>query len=185
MNRVQWLTAAVLIVTAAGSGLWFGRPAEAPPVLEPAIRSESDLAEYITVHAAGEVRKPGLVEVPAGSRVASVIDAAGGFSSAADQSAINLAAPVVDGQQIVVYARIAAVDGAGGAASVAGDGRVVVNQADADALEAIPGVGEVLAERIVAHRLANGLFGVVEDLLDVPGIGESKLAAMRDYVRIP
>ncbi|HJQ90321.1 MAG TPA: helix-hairpin-helix domain-containing protein, partial [Acidimicrobiia bacterium] len=65
------------------------------------------------------------------------------------------------------------------------DGLISLNQADASALEELPGVGPVLADRIVAHREANGPFETIEDLLEVPGIGEAKLAAMRDSIAVP
>jgi competence protein ComEA len=95
-------------------------------------------------------------------------------------TALNLAAPVSDGQQLVVSEQ-----GAGTGSGAAGDGRISINTADAAALEGLPGVGPVLAERIVEHRDRYGPFAVVEDLLDVPGIGEAKLAALREMVMVP
>ncbi len=80
---------------------------------------------------------------------------------------------------------MASADAAGGAPAESGDERVHVNSASAAALEALPGVGPVLAARIAAHREQHGPFAVVEDLLDVPGIGEAKLAGMRDVVAVP
>jgi competence protein ComEA len=114
--------------------------------------------------------------------VADVIVAAGGALPGADLGGVNLAARVADGQRLAVPGT------GGGAASPAPDpdgAKVAVNSAAASELEALPGVGPVLAERIVAHRERHGPFGVVEDLLDVPGIGEGKLAALRDSVQIP
>jgi competence protein ComEA len=87
---------------------------------------------------------------------------------------------VSDGQQLVVPAA-----GAGSDVLGVGDGRIAINTADVTALEALPGVGPVLAQRIVEHRNRNGPFAVVEDLLDVPGIGEAKLAALREMVLVP
>ncbi len=149
--------------------------------------------DVITVHVAGAVARPGLVSVPVGARIADVIAAAGGAARTADVTSINLAAPVGDGEQVVVPS-------AGGAATeVPGtlvptvsapqgaptDGRIALNHADAATLELLPGVGPVIAAHIVAHRQANGPFQTVEDLLDVPGIGEGKLAALRDLVLVP
>jgi competence protein ComEA len=94
---------------------------------------------------------------------------------------VNLAAPLADGQQLSVPR----VSADGEAAAVAGDGRVRLNLAGVEELETLPGVGPVLAERIVAYRQEHGPFAVVEDLLDVPGIGEGKLAALRDAVLVP
>ena len=178
MNRVQLLTAAIVVAVAGGAGVWFGRPAQPPPDLPKNGTSEVVPTDLITVHAAGEVARPGLVEVAVGARVADVIEAAGGFGPEADRTSLNLAAPVVDGQQVVVHPKRLPT-------SERGDGKVVVNQADGQELEAIPGVGAVLAGRIVTYRDANGPFAVVEDLLSVPGIGEGKLAAMRDYIQVP
>src|SRR5690606_20272718 len=100
----------------------------------------------------------------------------------ASLDAVNLAQPVADGQQIVVPGPDAtAVAGS----TPADDGLVHLNTATAADLETLPGVGPVLAERIVAHRDARGGFERVEDLLEVPGIGEAKLADLRDAVAVP
>lgn len=176
MDRVQWAAAVVLVVIATSAGLWFGRPPTAPPIVDRP--SQNVEPATITVHAAGEVVRPGLVTVATGSRVADVVEAAGGFGPEADRTRLNLAAPVVDGQQVVVYPKSA--DGTG-----LDDGIVVVNQATATELESIPGVGAVLAKRIVSLRETSGHFTTVEDLLDVPGIGEAKLAAMREFIQVP
>lgn len=138
----------------------------------------------ITVHVAGAVRRPGLVELGAPSRVADAVAAAGGATTAADLTALNLAAPVRDGDQIVVPVRgdPAALGPLNGTAAA---GRIRINAATASQLEEIPGVGPVLAARIITHREEFGPFATVEDLLDVPGIGEAKLAAMRDSVQVP
>ncbi len=158
------ILAAAVVAIAALAGLWFGSEPAPPPALRVAIEAEN--AE-ITVHVAGEVRAPGLVLIPAGSRVADAVAAAGGFTPAAEPATLNLAAPVVDGQQEVP------------------SGKVSLNQASASELEILSGVGPVLASRIVAHREANGPFVTVEDLLDVAGIGESKLSTIRDSVVVP
>ena len=167
------ILAAAVVAIAALAGLWFGSEPEPPPALRVAMEAEN--AE-ITVHVAGEVRAPGLVLIPAGSRVADAVAAAGGFTPAAEPATLNLAAPVVDGQQVVV--------GGPGSAEVP-SGKVSLNQASASELEILSGVGPVLASRIVAHREANGPFVTVEDLLDVAGIGESKLSTIRESVVVP
>jgi competence protein ComEA len=133
------------------------------------------------VHVSGAVAEPGLVELDVGSRVADAVAAAGGTVREADLSQVNLAAPVRDGER--VHIPTAARDGP--LTPTAGDGRIRINHAGQAELEAIPGVGPVLAERIVAFRDEHGPFEAPEDLLDVPGIGEAKLAAMRDAIAIP
>lgn len=134
----------------------------------------------ITVHVAGAVRSPGVVEIAADSRVGNAIAAAGGALPEADLTRVNLAAPLADGQQLVVPAALGE-----GLPSAAADGRVRLNLADAAELETLPGVGPVLAARIIAYREQNGPFTVVEDLLEVTGIGEAKLAALREAVLVP
>jgi competence protein ComEA len=178
-----------LAITAIGAALvsvvvgvvWFGVGAESTPAGAPvptaavALPSEQVLA----VHVSGAVLSPGLVTVQGAARVADVVLAAGGARHDADLSAINLAQPVRDGDLIVVPSI-----GSSPAAPKADDG-IDLNRATADQLEQLPGVGPVLAERIVAHREEYGAFVEVEDLLDVPGIGEAKLALLRASVASP
>jgi competence protein ComEA len=145
----------------------------------------------VWVHVVGEVAAPGVVALPAGSRVAEAVAAAGGALPGADLSAVNLAAEVVDGAQVRVPAPGEVADpgaegtvGSGGAAAGAADGAVDVNRADAAGLQTLPGIGPVLAERILAWRSEHGAFATPEDLLDVPGIGPALLARIADRVRV-
>ena len=135
----------------------------------------------LDVHVAGWVLHPGVVTVTEGSIVADAVAGAGGLKPGAAVDQINLAAPVRAGDQVFVPGPDSP-DPAGGQA---GDGTVALNRADSSVLQSLPGVGPVLAERIVAYREEHGPFGTVEDLLQVPGIGESKLASIRDLVRVP
>jgi competence protein ComEA len=162
---------------AASAGFFFaGRSPESPPV---SIDRGPTPAAELTVHVAGAVAFPGLVVVPAGSRVADAVAGAGGALPDADLGALNLAAPLSDGQHLIVPG--ASLTGEAAAA----DGRVRINVADGTELQRLPGVGPVLAERIVEHRDRYGPFEDVEDLLDVAGIGEGKLAALREAVLVP
>ncbi|MDP8957691.1 MAG: helix-hairpin-helix domain-containing protein, partial [Actinomycetota bacterium] len=113
--------------------------------------------------------------------------AAGGALGVADLGDLNLAASVSDGQQVVVPVRgsTQVEEGVGQGETKGEDGPIQLNEASAAELETLPGVGPVLAERIVAQREEHGPFASVEDLLDVPGIGEAKLAALRDLVVLP
>lgn len=133
----------------------------------------------VEVHVAGWVVSPGVVTVDDGAIVAEAVAAAGGLRSGANSGSLNLAAPVRAGDQIVVPGPESGSANGGNAS----DGLVSLNGATASELETLPGVGPVLAERIVAYREDHGRFETVEDLLDVPGIGESKLASIRDLVR--
>jgi competence protein ComEA len=147
---------------------------------EPAVTGSSAPVATFQVHVAGWVVRPGVVTVAEGSIVADVIEAAGGMRSGARPDLINLAEPVQPGQQVVLPGPDSASGGA-----VSSDGLISLNGADASTLETLPGVGPVLAERIVAFREQNGPFQQVEGLLEVPGIGEAKLASLRDLVRVP
>lgn len=176
-----------LAVVAVAVGALLGRTSLPQPSSStnetalPATESE----ESMSVHVSGMVMAPGVVDIAAGSIVADAIAAAGGLRTGAALETLNLAAPVVPGDHIVVPGvSDGSEEGDDPAAPGANvSGVVSLNQATASELETLPGVGPVLAERIVAWRDENGPFRQVEDLLEVSGIGESKLSAMRDLVR--
>ena len=165
-----------LLIFAVGAGLLWGQRSEAPPQTTADFVTIAETS--LTIHVGGWVAEPGLVEVPGGSRVADAIAAAGGALPGADLSALNLASVLIDGEQIVV----SSPSGATTASHQADKGPIRLNSATAAELDELPGVGPVIAQRIVDFREANGPFGAVEDLLDVPGIGEAKLASLRDLV---
>jgi competence protein ComEA len=152
----------------------------APPSLVPGSPATPSNVE---VHVAGWVVSPGVVSVPVGSLVVDVIVAAGGLRPGARVDAVNLAAPVAAGQQVLVPGP--SPEGETPPGGVAPGGKVAVNRATAAELESLPGVGPVLAGRIVAYRDQNGAFSRVEDLLSVPGIGEAKLSSIRDLITVP
>jgi competence protein ComEA len=168
----------VLIVV--GGLLWFGLGTTDPAPIRPDLVVPVDDPEaVITVHVSGAVASPGVVRVPVDSRTMDAIVAAGGATRSADLTQINLAATVRDGERVAVPYE--------GQEHVLLDGSVGlnINTSTATELEELPGVGPVLAERIVAYRDEHGLFTAVEDLLDVPGIGEAKLSGMRDAISSP
>lgn len=136
----------------------------------------------IPVHVSGSVAAPGVVWLTEGSLVADAIGLAGGALPDADLNGINLAEPVAEGDQVSVPRM---TEASGRVAAEANDGLIDINRADATELQRLPGVGPVLAERIIVHRDAVGRFEAVEDLLDVPGIGETRLASIRDLIRPP
>lgn len=142
------------------------------------------LAATVTVHVVGEVMRPGVYALRGGSRAADAIAAAGGLLGAADQAAVNLARVVTDGEQIAVPRQgeggaMPAASAPGGAAP---SGKVDLNTATEAQLDTLPGVGPATATKIVSDRTENGPFSSVNDLLRVPGIGASKLDALRDLV---
>jgi competence protein ComEA len=138
----------------------------------------------VVVHVVGAVRRPGLYQLPAGSRVADALEQAGGAAPAADVALVNLAAPLADGQQVVVPSRAAAGSGSSGAAgeSPSGGGPVHLNTASIAELDELPGIGPVTAQKIVDHREKHGAFSSVEDLDAIPGVGAAKIEQLRDLV---
>ena len=149
-------------------------------------------ADRLFVHVLGRVVHPGLFEIPLGGRLVDAVTAAGGFTPEADQSQVNLARPVVDGEQIsvpavgetpVVVSPAGGSAGGGAGGSTAGGGALVdINHADSTALETLPGVGPATATTIIEWRTDNGRFASVDDLLAVSGIGEKKLERFRDRI---
>ena len=140
----------------------------------------------VVVHVIGSVKEPGLVRLPAGSRVDDAVKAAGGVRSAKALSSVNLARQLVDGEQIVVGAAPGAgtSGGSGGDGSGTPAGGISINSASAAELEGLPGVGPVLAERIVQWRTANGPFRSIDELGEVSGIGDSVLGQIRAQARL-
>jgi competence protein ComEA len=188
---------ALVAITVGGAGLWYvrslPRPVEvredaASPAAGSSATSLPDLVP-ILVDVAGWVRHPGVYEFHDGDRVIDAIDAAGGARRGAALDALNLAAPLADGTQILVPRREAS-ESAGSASSASSvDGgvtssKVNINSASAVELEALPGIGEVIAQEILDYRTANGPFVSVDDLLDVSGIGEVTLENIRDLVTV-
>ncbi len=143
------------------------------------------------VHVAGAVQHPGVYPVSSGARVDAAVAAAGGVTPDGDLDALNLAAPLADGQRVYVPvigevdpSTVAGAPGAAPAGSSAPSGPLDLNAATTDDLERLPGVGPATAAAIVDDRTNNGPFATVDDLERVPGIGPAKLAALRDYVTV-
>lgn len=187
MPRGNIIGVGVLAVAVVAGGV-FGMVRNAPPsaVAVPGGFEvvTSRAATEIRVHVGGWVVERSVVRLPAGSLVADAIRAAGGARPGAELDALNLAQPLQDGSQVIVPGP---GESAGPSASsgVAGDGTVRLNTATQAEIETLPGVGPVLAGRIIAHREQHGPFRSPEDLLSVSGIGEAKYAALRDLVSVP
>ena len=164
-----------------------------------AVRVSRAPAQASVVHVAGAVRRPGVYRLPAGARVQEAVRRAGGARQGANVNGINLAAKVVDGQQVVVPSRTpsgsdgpaaaagAPAEGSGpagaSAAGVAPGPPISLNNATAEQLDTLDGVGPATAQKIIAWRTQHGGFRSVADLGQVPGIGPKKLAALRDRVQ--
>jgi competence protein ComEA len=146
-------------------------------------------AEVVVVHVVGAVGAPGVQRLPSGSRAVDAVAAAGGTVPEADLAGLNLAAVLVDGQQLYVP-RVgevppAAVPPAAGSTGPSGPAAPVdLNSATLDELDELPGIGPTTAQAILDHREQNGPFSTVEELLDVRGIGDAKLEQLRDLVAV-
>ena len=140
------------------------------------------------VHVTGAVARPGVYPLPIGALVQDAVSAAGGMLPEAATDRLNLAAALADGQQVFVPAMPTpsprATPGTPAPAS-AGSGLMSLNSASAAQLEALPGIGPVLATSIVAYREAHGPFARIEDLLRVPGIGPAKLELIQPFLQVP
>jgi competence protein ComEA len=176
----------VVLLTVAGSRIAGVGASQGPASAAPLARvvpAKSAAAPLLFVHVVGAVHHSGLFRLRDGSRVADALARAGGPTRHADLTAVNLAAPLVDGQQVVVPRR-----GPLGSAPVAGAGRpgggVMVSLASAtvEQLDELPGIGPVTAQKIVDWRTSHGPFRSVDDLDDVPGIGPARIEQLRDLV---
>jgi competence protein ComEA len=160
-------------------------------------RPRAPRATSIWVDVAGAVRRPGLYALPAGARVAAALERAGGPRAHADTTAVNLAAKLVDGQQVLVpvrgHAGAVGATGAGPASGGPGGGstgvgaspgaKISLSSATQEQLEQLDGIGPALAARIIQYRQAHGGFRSIDELEEVSGIGEKRLQALRGSVQ--
>ena len=155
-----------------------------PPTGEFSVRADETVNEvsqqFLYVHVVGEVKSPGMYQLPIGARLVDAVFAAGGLTEEADNASVNLARELTDGEQIIVFSISQEGEAAGSTAS----GLVSLNRAGDKELEELPGIGPALAGRIVAWREANGGFKSIQDLLKVSGIGENLLAGVIDLVTL-
>lgn len=199
---------------APGAGAASGAPAPGGAAPGATPTADATSAGTLVVHVVGEVNRPGVVRLTAGSRLADAVRRAGGLGRRADATSVNLARPVVDGEQIVVLARgarpssaapgapaaPAAPGAAGGSASRPGapagapgasggpaasaGSPVDLNSADEATLDTLPGIGPVMARRIIEWRTQHGRFGSVEELGEIDGVGDKTLERLRPLVRV-
>ena len=183
LTRKHLLVAVALLglLLFLGSRL-LARPASdvalAPPVAPPT----ETTATRVVVDVVGAVRRPGLYRLREGARIADAVARAGGATRKADLALINLAAPLADGEQVVVPARGAAAAGAAPAAGAASTGPVHLSSATLEQLDALPGIGPVTAQKILDYRQKHGAFTSVDELDAVPGIGPARLEQLQDLV---
>lgn len=189
LRTIGWLAAAV-VVAVLGVRLLTAGAAEPPPVPvdePPATGSRTTGAAapagVALVQVAGEVGRPGVYRVAPGARVQDAVEQAGGLTSRADPAGVNLVAPVVDGQQVIVPRRGAGGSPAAAASAPGSPGtKVSLGSATPEQLDAIDGIGPTLARRIVEYRTQRGGFRSVDELRQVDGIGQKRLEALRAAV---
>lgn len=191
LSRRQLLVAAfvlglVLLVAgrylaSAGAPSAAPRPARVPPP------QFTVAPQRVVIHVVGAVRRPGLYRLAQGERVADALARAGGATRNADLAAINLAAPLGDGSQVVVPKRLSLPSPAGASAGAAVPqatpaGPVHLNTATLEQLDALPGVGPVTAQKILDYRAQHGAFSSVDELDAIAGIGPARLDQLREAV---
>jgi len=170
----------VLVITA----LFVMRGSSQEVIAAPApLEIESSAMQTLMVDVAGAVINPGVYSLPLNARVFEAIKAAGGLKKGADTSDINQARILRDGEQIYIYPTTTSAGGISQPA-VRKNGPIMINRATVKDFESLHGIGPVLANRIVSYRKINGPFAAVEDLLKIPGIGQSKFAQFKEKLRV-
>ena len=172
----------LLVIRHVGGGSGSAAPAVTP--LHAPVRAKPAAAKLLVVDVAGAVRHAGLYRLRSGSRIDDAIAAAGGPTAKAQLDSVNLAAPIADGEQIVVPGRGAAgsVGASPPAAGSSPSAPLDLNSATLEQLESLPGIGPVTAQKILDYRQVHGAFHSVAELEGVPGIGPAHMAQLKGLV---
>ncbi len=182
VTRKLLVSLAALVAVASLVLVAINRP-EAPTgefEISEGLNEAESIEQFLYVHIVGEIKTPGMYQLPLGARLVDAVFAAGGLTADADNSSVNLARELSDGEQIVVF-KVGEIAEAGGSAP---GGLISINRATAEQLEELPGIGPALSSRIIAYRDANGGFKTKEDLLNVSGIGDSIFAGFTDLITL-
>jgi competence protein ComEA len=184
-RRLVAVVLLLVVVAVAGARRLGSHARQAPlrvaPLRGAAVAPGRVRAREVVVDVEGAVRRPGLVRLASGARVADAVARAGGTTRRADRSGVNFAAPVSDGQQVLVPVR-GATPGSAAPAVGATAGPLSLSTATAEQLDALPGVGPVTAQKILAYRSQHGAFHDVAELDAIPGIGPARLADLNGLV---
>ena len=188
-RMAAWAAAALVLALLSAWYLARPRPSAdaAPPPAAASIDVRDEGGGNVTVDVAGAVKKPGVYRLASSERVEDALKRAGGATRRADLSQINRAAKLEDGRQILVPLRASkstAPAAAAATASAAPDQPVNLNTATLEQLDTLDGVGPATAQKILDYRTEHGGFGAVDELDQIPGIGEKRLAALRERVRV-
>ncbi len=181
----------------ASPGVVVQRTDDSSSTTEAESGTDEAAVKHIFVHVVGSVQAPGMVELEAGQRVSDAVQAAGGFTTEADQLSVNLARQVEDGEQIVVgnvqegtassgsaQSSSSSFEQGGESGTSAASGKVNINTATVEQLTTLKGVGEATAQKIIDYRQQNGSFKKIEDLKNVSGIGDKRYAALKDSITV-
>lgn len=190
MKTVLYIVIGILLGLLLAGGMWVA--ARAPEGDSVQLRP-APTPEPIQVHVAGAVVRPGLYDLPEGSRVMDAIEAAGGFVAEADKNGINLAARLEDAQRLdvpFVSGYVAeeeqgfVVISEGTPSPLAGEELVNINTASLEELDTLPGIGPTTAQKIIDYREANGAFARIEDIVNVSGIGSATFEDIKDLITV-
>jgi competence protein ComEA len=173
MKTILNITYGVLIGLLGAGIIWL---AVSPPRGEEVILLPTSTSRMLTVYVSGAVATPGVYALPDGSRVEAAVSAAGGLLPGAEANNINLAMLVTDGEQINVPGIVDT--------SHVNAGRVNINTATVDELDALPGIGPTTAQNIVDYRLQHGPFQVIQEIQNVPGVGPATFTGIQDYISV-
>lgn len=167
-------------------GYFVSRPAEnikEEEIFAEDAGSPSEEAQLITVYVNGEVARPGVYSLAAGSRIKDAVEASGGFTASADKKRVNLAKKVRDEDYIFIDTQDSGkAQGGASSGGISSDGLVNINTATKEELMTVPGIGEVTAQKIIDYREKNGDFSKIDDLTKVDRIGEKTLAKFKDKI---
>ncbi|MBI2918903.1 MAG: ComEA family DNA-binding protein [Chloroflexi bacterium] len=175
-----WAFLGLAVAVLAGGLVFLARWPSAGDMVEITLPTATPTPAVLKVHVAGAVVSPGVYDLLPGQRVQDAISAAGGPTEGANPQALNLAAPLRDGQKVFVPS----VGADSPSPAPPSDQKVAINSATAKQLETLPLIGEKKARDIVSYREAHGPFRRLEDLLLVPGIGATTLERLRDMITL-
>ena len=182
-RNALFAAAVLLVVLVLADRLLLGTGAAQPAQVLPPPAALTTVETRLVVDVVGGVRRPGLYRLAQGARVADALARAGGLTPKAERTLVNLAAPLADGEQVIVPVRLAGgVASPAGSGSAAPAGPVHLNVATLEQLDALPGVGPVTAQKILDYRDKHGAFGSVDELDAISGIGPARLDQLRDLV---